>query len=227
MRAVFGRFELHVVAAVRALTLQEPTRTVEPTFVDPRWTGPAAPRFAPLLRALVPAAPRRTSRRRCSDRLVRVTDRSGTTHRRRGRHVQPADAAAAARGPAGRGARARRGAGRRQRLAPTAPGRGSRTQPGRRAGRLPTNSGGAGGFHDGLGWAVERGADLVWLMDDDGLPDLDCLSRLLDARRPRLLGTGRRRRGRRRPPRLPDPAARRHRGRCAAWTTSGRPPPTG
>ncbi len=45
---------------------------------------------------------------------------------------------------------------------------------------LPTNSGGAGGFHDGLGWAVERGADLVWLMDDDGMPDLDCLSRLLD-----------------------------------------------
>ncbi|GAB3257116.1 glycosyltransferase family 2 protein [Nocardioides dilutus] len=45
---------------------------------------------------------------------------------------------------------------------------------------LPTNSGGAGGFHDGLEWAVESGADLVWLMDDDGLPAPDCLSLLLD-----------------------------------------------
>lgn len=47
---------------------------------------------------------------------------------------------------------------------------------------LATNSGGAGGFHDGLGWAVERGADLVWLMDDDGLPEPDCLARLLRER---------------------------------------------
>jgi rhamnopyranosyl-N-acetylglucosaminyl-diphospho-decaprenol beta-1,3/1,4-galactofuranosyltransferase len=45
---------------------------------------------------------------------------------------------------------------------------------------LPDNTGGAGGFHDGLAWAVERGADLVWLMDDDGLPDPDCLERLLE-----------------------------------------------
>jgi len=44
---------------------------------------------------------------------------------------------------------------------------------------LATNSGGAGGFHDGLALAVERGADLVWLMDDDGLPEPDCLERLL------------------------------------------------
>ena len=44
---------------------------------------------------------------------------------------------------------------------------------------LARNSGGAGGFHDGLELAVERGADLVWLMDDDGLPDPDCLDRLL------------------------------------------------
>ena len=33
---------------------------------------------------------------------------------------------------------------------------------------LDRNRGGAGGFHDGLGWAVDRDADLVWLMDDDG-----------------------------------------------------------
>ncbi|HYF74367.1 MAG TPA: glycosyltransferase family 2 protein [Nocardioides sp.] len=44
---------------------------------------------------------------------------------------------------------------------------------------LAENGGGARGFHDGLAWAVERGADLAWLMDDDGLPEPDCLARLL------------------------------------------------
>lgn len=44
---------------------------------------------------------------------------------------------------------------------------------------LARNGGGAGGFHDGLAWALERDADLVWLMDDDGVPDPDCLGRLL------------------------------------------------
>ncbi|MEJ7796693.1 MAG: glycosyltransferase [Nocardioides sp.] len=44
---------------------------------------------------------------------------------------------------------------------------------------LDRNGGGAGGFHEGLRLAVERGADLVWLMDDDGLPDADCLDLLL------------------------------------------------
>ena len=44
---------------------------------------------------------------------------------------------------------------------------------------LLTNGGGAGGFHEGLAWAMERGADLAWLMDDDGLPDRDCLEILL------------------------------------------------
>jgi rhamnopyranosyl-N-acetylglucosaminyl-diphospho-decaprenol beta-1,3/1,4-galactofuranosyltransferase len=44
---------------------------------------------------------------------------------------------------------------------------------------LPDNRGGAGGFHEGLRWAVERGADLVWLMDDDGLPEPGCLATLL------------------------------------------------
>jgi rhamnopyranosyl-N-acetylglucosaminyl-diphospho-decaprenol beta-1,3/1,4-galactofuranosyltransferase len=48
-----------------------------------------------------------------------------------------------------------------------------------RARTAAENRGGAGGFHDGLAWAVERGADLVWLMDDDGLPDHDCLEVLL------------------------------------------------
>jgi rhamnopyranosyl-N-acetylglucosaminyl-diphospho-decaprenol beta-1,3/1,4-galactofuranosyltransferase len=45
---------------------------------------------------------------------------------------------------------------------------------------LVENGGGARGFHDGLQWAMERGADLVWLMDDDGLPDPDCLATLLE-----------------------------------------------
>jgi rhamnopyranosyl-N-acetylglucosaminyl-diphospho-decaprenol beta-1,3/1,4-galactofuranosyltransferase len=50
---------------------------------------------------------------------------------------------------------------------------------------LSENRGGAGGFHDGLAWAMERGADLAWLMDDDGLPDVDSLGTLL-ARREQL-----------------------------------------
>lgn len=45
---------------------------------------------------------------------------------------------------------------------------------------LTRNTGGAGGFAEGLSWALERGADLVWLMDDDGVPDPDCLDRLLE-----------------------------------------------
>ncbi|GAA5150926.1 hypothetical protein GCM10023340_28980 [Nocardioides marinquilinus] len=45
---------------------------------------------------------------------------------------------------------------------------------------LPENSGGAGGFAAGLRAAVDDGADLVWLMDDDGLPEPDCLALLLE-----------------------------------------------
>ncbi|WP_344145730.1 glycosyltransferase family 2 protein [Nocardioides koreensis] len=45
---------------------------------------------------------------------------------------------------------------------------------------LTHNRGGAGGFHDGLAWALERGADLAWLMDDDGIPARDCLAALLE-----------------------------------------------
>ncbi|BBH16530.1 hypothetical protein Back2_08170 [Nocardioides baekrokdamisoli] len=44
---------------------------------------------------------------------------------------------------------------------------------------LPTNTGGAGGFHEGLRLAMERGADLAWLMDDDGRPEVTTLSDLL------------------------------------------------
>ncbi len=45
---------------------------------------------------------------------------------------------------------------------------------------LSENRGGAGGFHAGVQAAYESGADLVWLMDDDGIPDPDCLKLLLD-----------------------------------------------
>jgi rhamnopyranosyl-N-acetylglucosaminyl-diphospho-decaprenol beta-1,3/1,4-galactofuranosyltransferase len=45
---------------------------------------------------------------------------------------------------------------------------------------LDHNGGGAGGFQAGLAEAIARGADLVWLMDDDGLPDRDCLDLLLE-----------------------------------------------
>jgi rhamnopyranosyl-N-acetylglucosaminyl-diphospho-decaprenol beta-1,3/1,4-galactofuranosyltransferase len=45
---------------------------------------------------------------------------------------------------------------------------------------LDSNRGGAGGFHEGLRCAIEEhDADLVWLMDDDGLPEPGCLERLL------------------------------------------------
>jgi rhamnopyranosyl-N-acetylglucosaminyl-diphospho-decaprenol beta-1,3/1,4-galactofuranosyltransferase len=56
----------------------------------------------------------------------------------------------------------------------------SSADPGVVARTLDRNRGGAGGFHEGLRLALERGADLVWLMDDDGLPDPDCLATLLD-----------------------------------------------
>jgi rhamnopyranosyl-N-acetylglucosaminyl-diphospho-decaprenol beta-1,3/1,4-galactofuranosyltransferase len=44
----------------------------------------------------------------------------------------------------------------------------------------PTNTGGAGGFHAGIDAATRAGADLVWLMDDDGVPPSDCLATLME-----------------------------------------------
>jgi len=41
--------------------------------------------------------------------------------------------------------------------------------------RLNENIGGSGGFSTGLKTAVERGADWVWMMDDDALPYPDAL----------------------------------------------------
>ena len=45
--------------------------------------------------------------------------------------------------------------------------------------RLSKNSGGAGGFYTGMKRAHEDGCDAVWMMDDDGLPDKDCLKNLI------------------------------------------------
>jgi 5'-3' exonuclease len=57
VRATYTRFELHVPGAIRALTLREPVRATEPTYVDPRWFSAApAPKYAPLPQP-VPAGP--------------------------------------------------------------------------------------------------------------------------------------------------------------------------
>lgn len=44
---------------------------------------------------------------------------------------------------------------------------------------LAENTGGAGGFNAGIRRAWNEGADLLWLMDDDGFPEPDCLATLL------------------------------------------------
>ena len=47
---------------------------------------------------------------------------------------------------------------------------------------LARNTGGAGGFACGTALALAGGADLIWLMDDDTVPEPDALRALLDAR---------------------------------------------
>lgn len=42
--------------------------------------------------------------------------------------------------------------------------------------RLDTNTGGAGGFHEGMRRAYEDDFDWIWIMDDDGEPALDALA---------------------------------------------------
>lgn len=42
------------------------------------------------------------------------------------------------------------------------------------------DNGSAGGFAIGIKFALDSGADYVWTLDDDGFPDLNCLSTLLD-----------------------------------------------
>lgn len=45
--------------------------------------------------------------------------------------------------------------------------------------RMNINSGGAGGFHEGMKRGHQAGHNWLWLMDDDGFPDCDCLASLL------------------------------------------------
>lgn len=47
---------------------------------------------------------------------------------------------------------------------------------------LRHNAGGAGGFTAGIARALERQADLVWVLDDDTIPEPGALRALLDAR---------------------------------------------
>jgi GT2 family glycosyltransferase len=49
--------------------------------------------------------------------------------------------------------------------------------------RLSQNTGGAGGFAAGIGFALADGADLIWLMDDDTVPEPGALDELIAARR--------------------------------------------
>lgn len=46
--------------------------------------------------------------------------------------------------------------------------------------RLPENTGGAGGFHEGVKLGYESGYDWLWLMDDDAVANKDALQNLLD-----------------------------------------------
>lgn len=43
---------------------------------------------------------------------------------------------------------------------------------------LEDNIGGAGGFYEGIKYALDQGAEYIWMMDDDGYPAEDCLEKL-------------------------------------------------
>jgi rhamnopyranosyl-N-acetylglucosaminyl-diphospho-decaprenol beta-1,3/1,4-galactofuranosyltransferase len=54
--------------------------------------------------------------------------------------------------------------------------------PGVQVAELGRNTGGAGGFAYGMKAALAGGADLIWLMDDDTVPEPDALRALIEAR---------------------------------------------
>ncbi|MDN3522058.1 glycosyltransferase family 2 protein [Halomonas ramblicola] len=56
-----------------------------------------------------------------------------------------------------------------------------RDYPGVTTYRLSRNRGAAGGFNAGFRLAYQHGANLVWMMDDDVIPDSDALESLLEA----------------------------------------------
>lgn len=47
--------------------------------------------------------------------------------------------------------------------------------------RLPENIGGAGGFHEGMKLAYEKGYDWIWVMDDDAVPMADALEKIVSS----------------------------------------------
>ena len=47
--------------------------------------------------------------------------------------------------------------------------------------KMEKNTGGAGGFHYGMKWAVIHEYQYVWVMDDDCIPSKDALERLMQA----------------------------------------------
>jgi rhamnopyranosyl-N-acetylglucosaminyl-diphospho-decaprenol beta-1,3/1,4-galactofuranosyltransferase len=51
--------------------------------------------------------------------------------------------------------------------------------------RLTANAGSSGGFHAGVAEGARRGAEWLWLMDDDTIPTASALGRLLAAREAR------------------------------------------
>ena len=56
-----------------------------------------------------------------------------------------------------------------------------RRHPGLQVLTMVRNTGGAGGFWAGIAYALDRGAEWLWLMDDDGRPARpDCLAHLLN-----------------------------------------------
>jgi len=49
--------------------------------------------------------------------------------------------------------------------------------------RMPENTGGAGGFHEGMRRGVEAGFDWLWLMDDDLAPSPEALEALIEKKK--------------------------------------------
>jgi rhamnopyranosyl-N-acetylglucosaminyl-diphospho-decaprenol beta-1,3/1,4-galactofuranosyltransferase len=47
--------------------------------------------------------------------------------------------------------------------------------------RLSENLGGSGGFHEGFKNAVNCDAEWLWVLDDDVVPEVDCLEKMLNA----------------------------------------------
>lgn len=47
--------------------------------------------------------------------------------------------------------------------------------------KLNENTGGAGGFYSGMKIAREKNPDWIWIMDDDVIPEKDCLEELINA----------------------------------------------